>query len=357
MRKQSHDFLEALMNSPTPSSFEAPGQRVWCDYVRPFADKLHTDSYGNALAVLNPKGSPVVMVDGHVDEIGLMIKHIDETGYLFFQSIGMVSPTILAAQRVVIHAAKGPVHGVIGIIPPHMAQPKTDEDKGKEPAIHEFYIDIGAADAKDARRRVSIGDPATLVGEFRHLTDDVVVGRAFDDRAGTFVAAETLRLAAAKRKQLDCCIVACSTVQEEYGIRGAMMNAANVMPDLAMAIEVALATDVPGIDENQWGQVHVGKGPHVVFGRENHPVLVDRIRAVAKARKLPLQEGAIWLTTNALSINDITGGAPVAVVSTPVRNMHSPVEVLSLRDLEQTADLVAAVCLDIKKDETFRVEV
>ncbi len=137
MRKQSFEFLRDLMNAPTPSSFEAAGQRVWCNYVRKFADKVTTDRYGNAIAVLNPKGSPVIMLDGHVDEIGLMVKHIDDKGFIRFQAIGFIHSGMLLALRVTIHTAKGPVLGVIGTKPPHQMN---DEDKKAQPAIHDLWI-------------------------------------------------------------------------------------------------------------------------------------------------------------------------------------------------------------------------
>lgn len=360
MRKQSLDFLRDLMNTPTPSGFEAKGQRLWCDYTRPFADKVTTDSYGNAAAVLNPRGKPVIMLDGHIDEIGLMVKHIDDKGFVYFQTIGFVSPAMLPAQRVTIHTAGGPVLGVIGATPPHQAHDKAKEKDKKELAVHDLWIEIGAADGKAARKRVSVGDPITLAGEFAMLSEDIAVARAFDDEAGTWVAAEALRLAAASRSKLNCCIVACSTVQEEYGLRGAMMNVFNIRPDAALVIEAGIATDSPGLEESKWGRLEVGKGPVIMHGRENHPALVDLLIRAGKQKKIKLQEAACFFQadgTNASAIFTAVGGVPAALVSVVARYIHSPVEVLSLKDLQQTAELTAAVCLNIKKDETFRVEV
>ncbi len=357
MRKQSFEFLRDLMNAPTPSSFEAAGQRVWCNYVRKFADKVTTDRYGNAVAVVNPKGSPVIMLDGHVDEIGLMVKHIDDKGFIRFQAIGFIHSGMLLAMRVTIHTAKGPVLGVIGTKPPHQMN---DEDKKTQPAIHDLWIEIGAADGKAARKRVSVGDPITLVGEFAMLSDDIAVARAFDDGSGTWVAAEALRLASASRSKLNCCIVACSTVQEEYGIRGAMMNVFNIRPDAALVIEAGIATDSPGLSEAEWGRLEVGKGPVIMHGRENHPALVSHLIRAGKEKKIKLQEAPCFFQadgTNASAIFTGVGGVPVALVSVVSRYMHSPVEVCSLTDLQQAADLVAAVCLNIKKDETFRMDV
>lgn len=356
MRTESLDFLRSLMNTPTPSGFEAPGQRLWCQYARQFADDVQTDVYGNALAILNPGARPKVVLDGHCDEIGLMIKHIDDQGFIYVQPIGYLLPARLPGKRVQIHTAKGPVLGVIMAIPPHMWQHLKDK---KEPQIKDVVIDIGAADGKAARKRVAVGDPMTTVGDFEMLTDDVVVGRAFDDRVGAFVAIETLRLIAEQRDQLNCCVIAHSAVQEEVGIFGAMMSVFNIRPDAAIAIETGICSDFPGVDPAQFGDIKLGGGPNIYIGRENHPALVERFRAQAKAKRIPLQvvphdDGH---GTNASSFYMDVGGVPSALIGVPTRYIHSAVETSSLKDMVRTAKLLAAVCLDIKKDESFRVKV
>ena len=354
MRKESLDFLRQLLSSPTPSGYESPGQRIWCDYARQFADEVHTDAYGNAVAVLNPGGDPKIMIDGHVDEIGLMVKYIDDKGFVYVQRIGGVDPALVRGKRVNIHTAKGVVRGVIAAPAIHLR----DQDKdAKAPKMHESYVDIAARDKADARKRVSVGDPITFVDDFEMLNRNVAVARAFDNRVGTWVAIETLRLLVGKRPA--AAVYACSSVQEEVGLSGARMTVVNVRPDAALVVDVTHATDTPGIDLKQHGEVQMGKGPTLAIGRENHPVLIERLRKAAKAAKIPLQFEAFSLTggTDAMAIYTHNGGVPSALVSVPNRYMHTTVEMLDLRDLRHTADLLAAFLAGVKKGERFAVKV
>ena len=264
MRSESLRFLKELLSAPTPSGHEAPGQRVWCEYARRLADEVVTDSYGNAVAVLNPEGSPRIMLDGHVDEIGLMVKHVDDKGFVYFQRIGGVDPALVRGKRVSIHTAKGVVRGVVGATAIHL------HERGKEPKVPkmlELFIDIGADGGKAARRRVSVGDPITFADDFEMITDHLAVARAFDNRAGTWAVIEALRLA--RRPGLNCAVCACSSVQEETGLNGAKMQVFNVRPDAGIAVDVTHATDTPGIDPKQHGEVKMGAGPALALGREN----------------------------------------------------------------------------------------
>jgi putative aminopeptidase FrvX len=354
MRKESLEFLKQLLTTPTPSGYEAPGQKLWCQYARQYADEVLTDSYGNAVAVLNPKGNPRIMLDGHADEIGLMVKYIDEKGFLYFQRIGGVDPAMVRGKRVSIHTGKGVVRGVVGATAPHLAE------RGKEPKVpkmHELYIDIGSADAAAARKRVSVGDPITFVDDFELLDENIAVARAFDNRAGTWAVIEALRLAAHGR--LNCAILACSSIQEETTLGGAKMQAFRLKPDAAVAVDVTHATDTPGIDAKEHGEIKLGQGPTVSIGRENHPVLVDRLRKLAKRRRIKYQVEAFSKSggTDADAIWTANGGVPSAVLGIPNRYMHSTVEMVDLRDLQAVADLLAAFCADLKKGERFAVSV
>jgi len=358
MRAETFEFLRSLLNTPTPSGFEAPGQRVWSDYARRFANEVRSDKYGNTIAVVNAGARPKIVLDGHCDEIGLMVKHIDDKGFVYVQPIGLVAASRLPGKRVHIHARKGTVLGVVAAMPPHMLS-QLPEDKTRPPKIHELAIDIGAADGKAARRRVAVGDPITAVGDLEMMTDDAVVARGFDDRVGAFAALEALRLIAERRDELDCCVIAHSAVQEEVGIFGAMMSVFNIRPDAAIAIETAICSDFPGVEAAQFGVIALGGGPTIYVGRENHPEIVARFRAQAKANRIPLQVVPHDTDhgTNASSFYMDVGGVPSAVVGIPTRYIHSAIEVSTLTDMERMARLLAAVCLDIKTDETFRVKV
>jgi len=356
MRKESLNFLRNLLTTPSPSGFESPGQKIWAQYARMYADEVHTDSYGNAIAILNPKGSPRIMLDGHADELGLMVKHIDDKGFIYFQRIGGVDPAVVRTKRVDIYTAKGVVRGVIGATAIHL-QDRTKDSKA--PKMHECFIDIGAKDAKDARKRVAVGDPITFIDSFELLDKNIGVARAFDNRIGTWAAIEALRIASESKKKIKCCIIACSSVQEEVGGAGAQMNVVNYTPDAAIAIDVTHATDTPGIDAKQHGEVKMGKGPTITIGREHHPVLVKRLRGIAKKAKIDMQIEAFSLSggTDAMAIHNKIGGVPSSVIGVPNRYMHTTVEMIDLRDLQKTADLLAAFCLDLKKGEMFKVNV
>lgn len=359
MRNESLEFLKKLLTTASPSGFETAGQKVWCDYARQYADEVTTDAYGNAVAVLHPpggKGDPKLLFDGHADELGLMVKYIDDKGFIYVQRVGGVDPALVRGKRVNIHTRKGVVRGVMGASAIHLL-PREGEKKA--PKWPELFIDIGAADGKEARRRVSVGDVATFAYEFEMLDEHVGVARAFDNRVGTWCAIEGLRLAAEQRKQLKCAIYACSSIQEEVGGAGAAMNAANIRPDAAIVIDVTHATDTPGIDVKEHGEVKMGRGPTLSIGRENHPTLNEHVIAAAKARRIPLQFEAFGITggTNALSIYTKNGGVPCAVLGLPNRYMHTTVEMIDLRDLERIAQLLAAAALRIKKGQRFRVRV
>ena len=356
MRKESLEFLRQLLTTASPSGYESAIQKIWCDYVRPFADEVRTDAYGNAVAILNPGGDPKLMLDGHCDELGLMIKHIDEKGFVYFQRIGGVDPALVRNKRVSIHTAKGVVRGVIGATAIHLTDKSKDQ---KPPKMHECWIDIGAKDGKDAKKKVAVGDPITFTDDFELIDEHVGVARAFDNRVGVWTAAEALRLAAAKKGELKCCLIAASSVQEEVGLCGAQMQVEAVRPDAAIAVDVTHATDTPGIDAKEHGEIKMGQGPTVSIGRENHPLLVDRLRKVAKRKKIDVQIETFSLSggTDAWAFFTRLGGTPAAIVGIPDRYMHSTVEMLDLRDLQHTAELLAAVALDIKKGERFKVKV
>jgi endoglucanase len=246
------------------------------------------------------------------------------------------------------------VHGVIGAVAIHL------QERGKEPKVpkmHECFIDIGARDKDEALERVAVGDPITFVDDFEMLDKNVAVARAFDDRAGSWTVIEALRLAA--RGRPACAVYACSSIQEEVGGAGAAMNVFNLNPHAAIAVDVTHATDSPGIDAKEHGEIKLGGGPSVWIGRECHPVLTERIRSVARRKRIKLQTEAFSLTggTNAMVMHNKQGGIPSAVLGPPVRYAHTTVELMDLRDLERTAELLAAVVLDVKKGERFKVKV
>ena len=356
MRKESLELLRTLLNTASPSGYEAENQRVWCDYTRKFADNVTTDAYGNAVAVLNPKGDPKIMIEAHIDEIGVMIRHIDDHGYIYFQRIGGIDPGTIRGKRVNIHTQDGIVRGVCGAPAVHLQERDKDQ---KQPKLHESFIDIGAKDGDDARKKVAIGDPVTFVDQCEFLNDNIIVSRGCDDRVGAWVTAEALRIVAQGKTKPAAALYIASSVQEEVGLAGARMNIFNVRPDAAIAVDVTHATDTPGIDVKQHGDVRLGKGPTVSVGREHHPMVTQRLRKVAKKEKIDLQIETFSTTggTDAMAFYTANGGVPSGLVSIPTRYMHQTVEMLDLRDLQQAAELLAAFVVDIKKAERFVVKV
>ncbi len=356
MRPQSLEFLKELVNTPSPTGHEARGQRVWLDYVKQFADETYTDAHGNAVAVLNKGGSPRVMLAGHADEIGMTVNYIDDNGFISVRKLGGVDAAIMKAQRVTIHSRKGPVAGVVGNIAPHLS--KKDGDR-KVPQMDDLFIDIGVSSHKDALELVQIGDPITLVDDFQLLRNDLAVARAFDNRIGTWAVAEALRMLSKDRKKLKAEICAVSNIMEETGCWGSRQIAYSLQPDVALVVDVTHATDCPTVSKQLHGDVRLGKGPTVSHGGSNHPEVVARIEEVAKKQKIELQHEAVSNTsgTDTDAIFWTRGGIPSGLISVPNRYMHSPVELISLKDLQLVPELMAAFSLSLKKGERFKVKI
>jgi endoglucanase len=355
MRESSLKFLQTLLQTPSPSGAETAGQRVWLNYVKTWADQVETDAYGNAVAILNPGGSPRVLVAGHADEIAYQVQYIDKDGFLYFSAVGGPDHALARGQRVHVHSAKGPVLGVIGSLAVHM------QDRGKDakvPEVYELFIDIGAKSKAEAAKRVAVGDWITYTVGCEPLHGDIWIARACDNRIGTFVAAEVLRLVSEKKKISPCLIVA-STVQEENGLYGAQMVGYSAQPDLALVVDVGQATDIPIANPKRFGEVALGQGPILSKGSVNHPVLVERLEAVAKKQKIKFQRGIDprWSGTDADGIFWQRGGIPTVSLGVPNRYMHTPVEAIHLGDLENLAKWLSAFVLDLRFEEKFKVKI
>lgn len=356
MRNESLDFLRRLINTPSPVGHEARGQRVWLDYAKQFADETFSDTYGNCVAVLNKGGSPRVMLAGHADEIAMAVNYINDEGFIYVRKMGGVDAAITKAQRVTIHTRNGPVKGVVGNVAPHLMK---EEKEPKPPKIHDLFIDIGVSSRKDAEKLVQVGNPITLVDEFDLLRNDLAVARAFDNRIGTFAVIEALRLLKESKGKLQAEVCAVSNVQEEVGLFGARQIAYSLKPDVAVVVDVTHATDYPTVNKPQHGDIKVGKGPTITHGGCNHPEVVARLEQVARNKKIPLQHEAISSTsgTDTDGIFWTRGGIASALVSLPNRYMHSPVEVVSLKDLAMIPDLLAAFAASLKAGEEFKVKI
>ncbi len=349
MRKESVNFLRDLVAAPSPSGFEGPAQKVWMDRTAPFADEVKVDVHGNAIAVLNPGGSPRIMLAGHTDEVGFMVKYISDEGFISFATIGGVDIHLAPARRVAIHSDKGPVIGVVGKKPIHLMDPQNRANQKLE--WHQLWIDIGAKDRKEAEKKVALGDAVTFLDGFEILSGDCVIGRGFDDKAGSFTVSEVLRLL--KGKTIKAAVFAVSTVQEELGLRGAKTSAHGIDPDIGIATDVTFASDHPDTDKKQLGEISLGKGPVIARGPNINPRVYSRLVKLAQAGKIPYQvEASPRATgTDANVIQMTRSGVAAALVSIPNRYMHTPVEMVNLVDMENTARLLAAYIESLEPGE------
>jgi len=339
-----------MVAAPSPSGFEQPVQAVIGKEMKKYADKVQTDVMGNTIGLLNPKGSPRIMLAGHCDEIGFMVRHITDEGYIYIAPIGGIDTQVMNCQRVVIHNAKGPVFGVVGRKAIHLM---SAEDRKKVAEFHDLWIDIGAKNKKDALTRVSIADPITFAVGLDRLGHDIVVSRGLDDKMGAFVVVEVLRLLAKAKIKAAVCGV--STVQEEIGLRGAHTSAFGLDPELAIAIDVTFSSDHPGTEKTKSGDIKLGKGPVLHLGANINPVVGKLLIDTAKAEKIPYQmlaaPSATGTDANAIQLSRT--GVATALVAVPLRYMHTPAEVLSLDDLENAAKLIAAFIKRLKPGMSF----
>lgn len=346
-------FLAELLTARSPSGAEDQAQAVFDAHVQPAADRYENDALGNRIATLNPAGDPVLLLAGHIDELGLQISYVNKDGYLYFNTIGGHDRVMIPGRRVIISTRQGPVLGVTGKRAIHLMD---DADRKKVPEIHEMWIDIGAKSKKEALERVRIGDVATYQPGFELLHGTIGVARAFDDKVGAYVVGEVLRRLASQRKKLAARIVAVATAQEEIGVRGATAAAYSVNPHLAIAVDVGHATDHPDCDQRKYGETSLGGGPIICRGPNINPFLYDRLVACAEALGLAHQFEADPRPTgtDARALQMGRGGVATGLVSIPLRYMHTPSELVDLEDVERTVQLLVAFALSLKAGEHGR---
>jgi endoglucanase len=351
MEDKARDFLIRLLETPSPSGYEAPVQDVVRDYVADFADDVRTDVHGNVVATCNPKGELRVLYAGHCDQIGLLVSHVDDNGYLYTQTIGGWDPMQLIGQRMTVWTDGGPVPAVIARKPIHLLSP---DERKKVVEAKELWLDIGAASKREAAEAVQIGDPVTLELGFQELRNGLANAPGMDDKTGLWVVVEALRRAQ-EDGGLECSLHASSTVQEEIGLRGARTSAFGVDPHVGVAVDVTHATDCPTIDKTQQGDVKLGHGPVISRGPNMNPVVTRRLMQTATERQIPYQLTAIARATpndaNSIQIN--RAGVATGLIGIPNRYMHSAVETVALDDLERAADLLARFALSLRAGDDF----
>jgi endoglucanase len=351
METEEFDFLQQLVETPSPSGFEQPAQRLIRKRLNGEVDELTGDVMGNLIATLRGNGGPRVMLSGHCDEIGFMVQYVDDKGFISFGAIGGVDPHLTPGQRVLIHSAKGDIPGVIGKKAIHLIEPK---DRDTVIKLNQQTIDIGCSSREEVEALIQIGDPITFAVGVQRLQGDRVTSRAFDDKMGAFIVTEVMRRVSAT-KACPCELYAVSTVQEEVGLRGATVSSYGVNPDVGIVVEVSHATDIPDVEPKNIGRVELGKGPVLARGANINPVLFELIVDTAKEKEIPLQiigvPRATGTDANVMQLS--RGGVATALLGIPLRYMHTPVETLSLADLDAAIELLTAVVLRIDDEKDF----
>jgi tetrahedral aminopeptidase len=348
MEPQALEFFKRIIETPSPSGYEHPVQEIVRQYALGFSDEVTTDVHGNVMAVRNPGGRLRVMFAGHCDQIGFLVRYIDNDGFLYVQGIGGWDPQIVVGQKMTVWTESGPLFGAIARKPIHLL---TDEERKQVTKLKDLWLDIGAKDQADATSRVKVGDPVTLELGFREMLNERASGPGMDDKTGLWIAMEALRRT--RSGQLKCALYAVSTVQEEIGLRGSKTSAFRINPYIGIAIDVCHATDSPTIEKKHEGDIALDKGPVIYRGPNMNPRVVERLLEAAKAREIPYQlAGHGPATGTAANTIQITrAGVAAALIGVPNHYMHSPVETVSLRDLDRAADLLAAFALALEGNE------
>jgi putative aminopeptidase FrvX len=352
---RSFDFLERLLDAPGPSGFEIEAARVWRSEAESIADRVDVDVSGNSLAILNPGGAPRVMLAGHVDEIGVIVTHIDDDGYLYIDGIGGWDSQVLVGQRIRVIGRTGHAIGVIGKKPIHLMK---QEERDKVSKISDLWIDVGAGNRAEALEMgVRVGDAGVIDAKMVRLGEKLIASRAIDNRIGAYVVLEALRLLGEDRAALAAEVAAVATTQEEiaYHGGGARTSAHRFDPQVAIVVDVTFATDAPQIEKKQTGEHKLGGGPVLTRGSAVHPLVFDRLVAAAEQAAIPytIQAAPRGTSTDADAIHLSRDGVATGVVSVPNRYMHSPNEIVSLEDLDSCARLIAGFIRGLDSQSDF----
>jgi len=341
------EILEKLSNACGVVGREEEVRNLMVKLLKPHVDEVIVDKLENVIGIKKGnKNAPKVMLAAHMDEIGLMVKTTSKEGFLRFTKMGGIDDRILLAQKVKVYTEKGPLHGIIGSKPPHIQK---EEERKKIVTYDELFIDIGAENREEAKKMgVRIGDSIGFDMKFAKIKNDTVMGKAFDDRVGCAVMIETVK----QLEQADCNVYAVGTVQEEVGLRGATTAAFGIYPDVGIALDATVAGDVPGVKESE-APTKLTKGPSLTvadYGLIAHPKVLRLLINVAEENKIPYQlETGVAGSTDAARISITREGVPSGVISVPVRYIHSPAAILSLKDAKYAAKLTAATIQEIPK--------
>src|SRR5882757_3683480 len=338
----SLDFLKKYLNTPSPVGFESEGQKIWIQYLKPYIDTYFTDAYGTGVGVVNPEAKFRVVIEAHADEISWFVNYINPEGLMYLKRNGGVDHQVAPGQRVFIHGKKGQVPAVFGWPAIHTRLSNPDA-KEPQPKVDSLFLDCGARNKKEIEELgIHIGSVVTYQAGYDELAYDYLIGRAFDNRVGGFMIAETARLLSENKKKLPYGLYIVNAVQEEVGLRGAEMIARRIRPDVAIITDVTHDTNTPMINKIIEGDISCGKGPSLAFGPAVHNKLLAIVQETAEKNGLPVQMRAVSRSTgtDTDSFAYANDGCPSVLISIPLRYMHTTVEMLHKKDVEQTIRLM-----------------
>ncbi len=354
MTTSDREFLFHLLETPSPTGFEMRGQQVWADWIKAYVPDVACDAYGSTWATLLGKSERIIMLEAHADEIGYMIKHIDEKGFLRIDRIGGSDAATARGRRLTILGDKGSVSGIIGNTAIHLRRDEAGQEKA--PAVHDLWVDVGASSSAEvASLGLRVGHPAIYQDGPMELAHKRIIGRALDNRIGSYIIAQVMKRLASGKKKPPFTVICLNAVQEEIGGNGAMMATYRLKPQLCICLDVTHATDTPGIDNHKFGSVKLGRGPTISHGTANHPHVVQRLIDCAVKGKLPVQHEASsrFTGTDTDKIFHSREGIPSALVSLPLRCMHSVVETAHLDDIKHTIELLTAFVVSLSEKDQF----
>ncbi|SNR71384.1 MULTISPECIES: M42 family metallopeptidase [Hymenobacter] len=353
MRQESFDFLQKYLNNPSPTGFEKEGQKLWLEYIKPYIDEYFVDTYGTVVGVINPEAEYKVVIEAHADEISYFVNFITESGFLYLRKNGGSDPLVAPSKRVNIHTKKGIVKAVFGWPAIHVR--KVEQDKA--PTIETVYLDCGASSKEEVEQLgIHVGSVVTFEDEFTVLNDRYYVGRALDNRIGGFMIAEVARMLKENDKKLPFGLYVVNAVQEEIGLRGAEMIAHRIKPDVAIITDVTHDTQSPMYEKKTAGDIFCGKGPVITYGPAVQNNLRDLIIETAQAAEIPFQRAAATRATGTDTDAFAYSGAGVAsaLISLPLKYMHTTVETVHKDDVEHVTQLIYETLLRIEDKQDFR---
>ncbi|MBK8388067.1 MAG: M42 family metallopeptidase [Saprospiraceae bacterium] len=354
INEASEKFLYEYLNNASPTGYENEGQKLWLDYIKPYVDEWQLDNYGTTYAVINPDKPFKVVIEGHADEISWYVNHISDTGFINVIKNGGSDHMIAPSKRVNIHTDKGIVKGVFGWPAIHV---RTGKDATLAPSIENIFLDVGASDKKEVEEMgIHVGCVVTFEDGLTKLNNKYYAGRALDNRMGGFCIAEVARLLKENKKELPFGLYIVNAVQEEVGLRGAEMIANTIKPNVAIVTDVCHDTSTPLLNAKKEGDVKCGKGPSLTFAPAVHNKLLRLIRDVASKNEIPVQLSASSRSTgtDTDSVAYSNGGVPSALISLPLRYMHTTVEMAHIDDVENVIKLIYETLLAIEDGHNFK---